>query len=102
MPDLYSQLLLAALVAAGAALATGVAVRVGFRRALLVQWVPLLAVVSILAVAAAAASHLLLAHGHGSAEPLDPLAFIREHPSLSLVAALALLALGLGRVGRRR
>lgn len=101
MPDLYYQLLLAAAVAAGAALATGLAVRLGFRRALLVQWVPLFAVVSILAAAGAAVSHLLLGHGHGSAEPMDPLIFIREHPALSLVAALAVLALGLGRVGRR-
>lgn len=98
MPDLHSQLLLVASVAAGAALVTGIAVRLGFKRALLVQWVPLLAVVSILALAGSAVSHLLLGHGHRSPEPMDPLTFLGEHPTLALVAALALLALGLGRV----
>lgn len=100
--DLYSRLLLVASLAVAAALVTGVAVRLGFRRALLVQWVPLLSVVSILAMVAAAVSHLLLDHGHASAEPLDPLAFLREHPALWVLAALALVALGLGRVGVRR
>lgn len=100
--DLYSRLLLVASLAVAAALVTGVAVRLGFRRALLVQWVPLLAALSILASAGAAVFHLLLGHGHGTPAPMDPLVFIREHPSLLLAAALALLALGVGRAGLRR
>lgn len=102
MADLYGQLLFLASAAAGLALVAGVAVRLGFRRALLVQWVPLLAVLSILAVAAAAVSHLLLGHGHGSAEPMNPLTFLGEHRALSVIAALAVLALGIGRAGLRR
>ena len=102
MPDLFSPLLVVAFAAAGAALATGVAVRLGFRRTLLVQWAPLLAVISLLATAGAALSHLLLGHGHGTAAPMDPLTIIREHPSLLLAGALALLALGVGRAGLRR
>lgn len=102
MPDLFPPLLLAAFALAGAALVTGVAVRLGFRRALLVQWVPLLAALSILASAGAAVYHLFLGHGHGTPAPMDPLTFLREHPSLLLAAALALLALGVGRAGLRR
>lgn len=102
MADLYGQLLFVASAAAGLALVTGVAVRLGFRRALLVQWVPLLSVLSILAVAAAASTHLLLGHGHASAEPMDPLTFLGAHRALSVIAALALVALGLGRVTSKR
>lgn len=101
MPDFYPQLLLLAVVAAAGALLAGVAVRFGLRRALLVQWVPLLAGASFLALGVAAVSHLFVAHGHDSAEPMEPMVFLGEHPALAGVAFLALLALGVGR-GRRR
>lgn len=102
MSDLYSELLWVAVGAAVAALLVGGAVRLGFHRARLVQWTPLLAGLSLLALAAAAASHLLLGHGHDSAEPMDPLSFLGAHPALAIVAAVALLALGVGRMGPRR
>lgn len=102
MPDLYSQLLAVAGVAAAGALLAGGAARLGMRRALLVQWVPLLAGVSILVLVVASVSHLFVAHGHDSAEPLEPMAFLGEHPALAVIAFLALLALGVGRDRRRR
>lgn len=102
MPDLYPQLLLLAVVAAIASLLAGLAVRFGMRRALLVQWVPLLSGIAILVLVAAAVTHLFLGHGPGSAQPMDPLAFLGEHRVLAVVALLALLALGLGRDRRRQ
>lgn len=102
MPDLYPQLLLLAVVATIAALLAGLAVRFGMRRALLVQWVPLLSGMAILVLAAAAVIHLFVGHGHGSADPMDPLVFLGEHRALGVVGTLALLALGLGRDRRRR
>lgn len=102
MPDLYFHLLWVAVVAAVAALLLAIAVRMGIHRARLVQWTPLAAGLSLLALAAAAASHLLLGHGHGSAEPMNPLTFIGGHPAVIVIALLALLALGIGRTGGRR
>jgi hypothetical protein len=101
VPDPYSPLLLAAGVAAVAALLLGAAVRVGLHRARLVQWVPLASGLSLLALGAAAALHLFLGHGPGSPEPMDPLSFFGGHPAVILIAALALLALGIGQIGRR-
>lgn len=102
MQDLYFQLLWVAVAAAVAALLLATAVRMGIRQARLVQWTPLAAGVALLALAAAAASHLLLGHGHDSAEPMNPLTFIGGHPAVIVIALLALLALGLGRTGGRR
>jgi hypothetical protein len=100
--DFYFQLLWVAVAAAVAALLLALAVRMGIRRARLVQWTPLAAGIALLALAAAAASHLLLGHGHESAEPLDPLSFLQAHPVLIVIALIALLALGIGRTGGRR
>lgn len=102
MPDLYFQLLWVAVAAAVAALLLAMAVRMGIRQARLVQWTPLAAGLSLLAVAAAAASHLLVGHGHDTPEPMDPLTFIGAHPALIVIALLAFLALGIGRSRGRR
>lgn len=102
MQDFYPQLLWVAVAGAVAALLFAIMVRMGIRRARLVQWTPLAAGISLLAVAAAAATHLLLGHGHDSPEPMDPLTFLGGHPALIVIGLLALLALGLGRTGGRR
>jgi hypothetical protein len=100
--DFYSQLLWVAVAGAVAALLLAILVRMGIRRARLVQWTPLAAGISLLAVAAAATSHLLLGHGYDSPEPMDPLTFLGGHSALIVIGLLALLALGLGRTGGRR
>jgi hypothetical protein len=96
--DLYSVLLVVGIGAAVLALALAVAVRVGFYRARVVQWVPGMAGLSVLAVSVAAAYHLVSGHGPGSAEPLEPIGFLAAHRAVVVIPAFALLAVGLGRV----
>lgn len=100
--DVYGTLLAVAVAAAAAAALLAVAVRVGLYRARLVQWVPLAAGVSLLAVVGAGFHHLLTDHGRRSPEPLEPIAFLQTHPVLIVIAACALLAMGLASVGERR
>jgi hypothetical protein len=96
--DLYSLLLAAGIGAAVLALALALAVRLGFYRALLVQWVPAVAGLSVLCVGVAAVYHLMTGHGPESEVPLEPFAFLAEHRAVVVIPALALLAVGLGRV----
>ena len=86
--DLYSLLLAVGIAAAVLALALAVAVRLGFYRALLVQWVPGMAGLWVLAVGAAAAYHLVTGHGPGSAVPLEPFGFLAEHRAVLVIPAL--------------
>lgn len=99
--DLYTGLLTAAAVAAVIGLIFAILTRLDIRRARLVQWPPLLGGGAIALVAAAGVIHLVNGHGRSSPEPMEPIGFLSEHPMLLALAALALLALGLNKAGRK-
>lgn len=98
--DIYTVLLTAAGAAAVAGCVLAVLTRLDLHRARLVQWPPLLGGLAIVLAVAAGAYHLLAAHGPDSPAPMEPIGFVSEHPTLLLVAALALLALGVNKSGR--
>lgn len=100
--DLYAWLLTAAVAAAAIAVLLGTAIRLDQFGARLVQWPSLLAALSIGLVVVAAVYHLFTGHGPGSPEPLEPIGFLVEHQALAVIVAVALLALGLAKKGRRR
>ncbi len=98
--DTYSALLTAAAAAAVAGCMLAVLTRLDLHRARLVQWPPLLGGLAIVLAVVAGAYHLLTGHGPDSPEPMEPIGFVSEHPVLVLIAALALLALGVNKSGR--
>jgi hypothetical protein len=98
--DLYSPLLLAAIVATVLALGMAIAALLGFRRARLVTLVPVVAGIGIVCLVAAAAYHVYTGHPIGTPRALSPLDFLTEHRAIVVTAACAFVALGLGTKAR--